>query len=117
MKFEVKGLKDTLSSEQEKLKTLQTKYENVKENLKTAEGALAKSIVKVVELEKETTTLKNKAKKDFIQSTEFEEHLGQAIDAAVGDMIFTIFMKYPKFDYSCLGERVIELVIGCKQMA
>ena len=42
MKAEVKELKDTLSSEQDKLKTFQTKYDNTKKSLKSAKSRLAK---------------------------------------------------------------------------
>ena len=39
------------------------------------------------------------------------------MDVAVGKMIYTMFLKYPNFDYSCLGDEVLELVAGYKQMA
>ena len=45
MKTEVKVLKDTLSSEQDKLKTLQSKYDNTKESLKGSKSDLAKARV------------------------------------------------------------------------
>ena len=32
-------------------------------------------------------------------------------------MIYTMFIKYQNFDYSCLSEVVLELVTGYKQMA
>ena len=39
------------------------------------------------------------------------------MEAAVGNMIYTMFLKHLNFDYSCLGETVIELVWGYTQMA
>ena len=75
MKTAVKGLKDTLKSEQGKLKTLEAKYDNAKEGLKGVKAKLAKAKDRVAELEKNATSLKKAAKEEFIQSAEFEEHL------------------------------------------
>ena len=91
-------MKDTLSSEQGKLQTLQTKYEIVKENLKAVEGELSKSKEKVAGLEKMAANLQKEAKKKYIQLAEYEEHIGRAIDAAMGNMIFTMFLKHPNLD-------------------
>lgn len=101
---EVKRLKDTLSYQQDKLKTLQEKYENTKESLKNTKLELAKAKELFVELEKNAAGLKQAAKEEFIQSAEFEKYLGQAMDDAVENMIYTMFLKHPKFDYSCLGK-------------
>ena len=43
LKAEVKGFKDTLSCEQDKLKALQAKYNNFKDSLKSARSELAKA--------------------------------------------------------------------------
>ena len=39
------------------------------------------------------------------------------MDATVGNMIYTMFLKHPNFDYSYLREAFIELLVGYKQMA
>ena len=117
LKSKVNGLKDTLSNKQDKLKTLQRKYDNIKKGLKAAKGKLKKSKEKVTSLEQAVTDLKNEARKKFIQSLEYKEHIGQAMVAAVRDMIFTTFLKNPNLDYSCLGEAILELVAGYKLMA
>ena len=117
MKTKVEGLKDTLSDDQEKLKTLQAKYNNTKESLKGAKSKLVKAKDRVAELEKNVAGLKKVAKEEFIQSAKFEEHLGQVVDDAIGNMIYTMFLKHSNFDYSCLRDAIIELVAGYKQMA
>ena len=116
MKAEVKVLKDTLSSKLEKLKTLQAKYDNAK-GLKGAKAELAKGKDRVVELKKNAASLKTVAKEEFTQLAEFEKHLSQAMDAVVGNMMYTMFLKHLNFDYSCLRDVVLELVAGYKQIA
>ena len=98
LKIEVKGLKDTLTNKQDKLKTLQTKYENAKESLKGTKVELAKAKDKVAKVEKGVASTKKVNKKEFIQSSEFEEHLSQVVDGAVRNIIYTMFIKYPNFD-------------------
>lgn len=39
------------------------------------------------------------------------------MNAAVGNMIYTMFLRHPDFDYFCLKEAVIDLVAGYKQVA
>ena len=39
------------------------------------------------------------------------------MDAAVGNVIYTTFLKHPDFYYSCLRDVVLELVTGYNQMA
>ena len=95
--------------------TRQTKYDNIKENLKGAKRKLAKSKGKIASLEKATVDLNKEARKEHIQSSEYEKHIGQVIDTAAGDMIFIIFLKHSNLDYTCLGEAVVELVVGYKQ--
>ena len=70
-------MKDTLSSEQGKLQTLQTKYEIVKENLKAVEGELSKSKEKVAGLEKMAANLKKEAKKKYIQLASMRSTLAE----------------------------------------
>ena len=86
MKTEVKRLKDTLSCNQEKLETLPTKYNNTKESLKGAKSEHAKAKDRVAKLEKSVADLK-KVAKEMLQVAKFEEHLGQAVDAVVGNII------------------------------
>lgn len=39
------------------------------------------------------------------------------MDAVIRNMIYTMFLRHPDFDYSCLGEAVIALDASYKQMA
>ena len=80
------------------------------------EEDLAKSKEKVESLEKVVVDLEKEGKNEYIQSTKYEEHIGQEIDAAVGDKIFTMFHKHPNFDYSYIGDAAMKLVSRYKQM-
>ena len=86
-------------------------------SLKGTKKEPTKSKEKITSLEKEVVDLKNEVRKEFIQSSEYEEYIGQAVDAVTGDMIFTMFLKHPNLDYNCLREAIIELVAVYKQMA
>ena len=99
------------------MKTLQAKYDNTKESLKGAKSELAKATERVTVLEKNAAGLKKVAKEEFIQSAELKEHIGQAVDATIGNMINTMFLKHPNCNYSYLREVIIELVTGYKPMA
>lgn len=68
-------------------------------------------------MDKNAVSLKKAAKDEFIQFAEFAEHLNQAINVAVRNMIYTMFLKHLNFDYSCLGETFLDLVRSYKQKA
>ncbi|PON80614.1 hypothetical protein PanWU01x14_001700, partial [Parasponia andersonii] len=87
-----------------------------KEKLEEKIKELEKTISKHPDiLEKATTEAAYKAIEEF-KATEGKELEEKASDIALSTIIYNIFCEYPDFDFSILGEEVVELVQSWREV-
>ncbi|PON76707.1 hypothetical protein PanWU01x14_033930, partial [Parasponia andersonii] len=102
------------SEKQQMLEDL-NKEKLAKENLEEKVNKLEKVVSKYLDRMREATTeAVHKAIEEF-KATEVKELEDKASDIASSTIIFNIFCEHPDFDFSILGEDVVELVQSWKE--